>query len=190
MNKENRKYILIIIIMAIVIALEIVLLLFPNIIKKEEKIKFEKKEYNAKSNGKMMSEKEAYDFLIKRGFKEPKLEFSYDMDGNLIYYNDDDENDIEENSSNKHPMYNYYYFTEDEKEMWNIYIVEDQIYAYPVIYNNEKAKVDTIISETNSLTSYDGNLNHYFVEIPDKNEIKVLKVKRIDKKTLDNYSFK
>ena len=71
--------------------------------------------------------------------------------------------------------------------LWNIYVINGVVLAYPVSYNlvSERQTV-LLITETDTVTSYDYISNRFYETIPKESAMIVRKVSKIDKKTLDN----
>ena len=134
---------------------------------------------NAKDSKVVLNEKEVYDTLASRGFQEEIITV-YSMDGE---YQEADT--ITSSSSTKHPMYEMYYVTK-KGDIWDIIIVNNVIIANPISYNLETEKtVQVLISETNTLMSYDNVTNKFYETIPNASEIKIKKVNQINSSTLE-----
>lgn len=134
---------------------------------------------SAKDSEKVTTEKETIDLLNKRGFKDFPIITNYDMEGKYI-----DGEEISE-SSTKHPSYETYYQTKDGN-LWTIFVVNGAVMANPVFYNfQSKLNAQLIISESDSVVSYDGTKNMFYDTIPNKSEIIIKKVKIINTETLE-----
>lgn len=139
----------------------------------KSKIKFE-------DSKNITSEKETYNFLDSRGFAEYPITVEYSTDGK---YNDAVE--INDSSDDKHPSYQTYYTTKSE-DIWAIIVINGKIMASPISYNmKSNQSVPVIISETNTLTSYDSSTNMFYETVPNISSINLKKVDKIDAKALD-----
>ncbi len=134
-----------------------------------------------KESDKVPSEQEAAKLLSDRGFDTEGIVTDYTMDGDYL-----DETEIEDSSTEKHPLYKMLYVSESDI-LWNIYMINGVITAYPVSYNlvSERDAV-LLITESNAITSYDYNSNQFFETIPNESEMIVRKIEKIDKEALDN----
>lgn len=135
----------------------------------------------AKESDKVQSEQEVTEVLADRGFDTQNIVTDYTMDGDYL-----DETEIEDSSTEKHPLYKMLYVSESEI-LWNIYLINGVISAYPVSYNlvSERDSV-LLITESDTVTSYDYNSNQFFETIPNESEMIVRKIEKIDKEALDN----
>lgn len=129
----------------------------------------------------VLTEKEAYNELTDRDFTEYSIETEYSMDGG---YNS--AINISDISDIKHPIYQTYYFSENG-EMWTIFLINGSIMANPVSFNVQSGlSVQVIVSEKDTVTSYDSTVNKFFETIPDESVLLVITVDRIDAETLDS----
>ena len=136
---------------------------------------------DAKESADVPSEKEVTKLLSDRGFSTDNIVTDYTMDAEFL-----DEAKIDENSTEKHPIYKMLYGSESEI-LWNIFVINGVVSAYPVSYNlvSERQAV-LLITETDTVTSYDYTSNRFFETIPKESTMIVRKVSRIDKETLDS----
>ena len=76
--------------------------------------------------------------------------------------------------------------SESESSIWNILVIGKEIIAYPFEYNveNNVAILNSVL-ETDFLNSYDSEKNRFLKTVPNKENLLVTKVQKIDKKTLD-----
>lgn len=126
------------------------------------------------------TEAEAYQNLTERGFTMAPITANYSMKGKYS-----DPKEISESGSGKHPMYVTYYVTE-EGNAWVIYEINGKVFANPVFYNAQSGEdVQVMLSETGTITSYDGTLNKFYETIPNESALKVMVVEKIDAETLD-----
>ena len=70
--------------------------------------------------------------------------------------------------------------------LWNIYIINGVVAAYPVSYNlvSERDAI-LLITESDTVMSYDYSSNQFFETVPKESEMIVRKVEKINKETLD-----
>ena len=123
--------------------------------------------------------------LEKRGFDEYEILTHYSMNGD--YYDEDEV--ISDSSSDKHPMYETYYYN-SSGELWKIMLIDDEIVANPISYNLQfKQSTSVVISESEHVMSYDCYSNSFYKTIPEKSELLVITEETIDTKILDNYTF-
>lgn len=136
---------------------------------------------SAKSSQKVSTESEAYNRFGERGFDQSPITYEYTMEGEYS-----DAQEISLYSSDRHPVYQTFY-TAANGNVWMIMEVNGDFFASPISYNfNSKAQKQVIISETNTVTSYDSATNKFYVNIPDKAKTAVKTVERIDAKTIEN----
>ena len=130
------------------------------------------------------TEAQTFETLTERGFTEFSITSDYTMDG--TYY---DAADISETSTSKHPVYETYYVTESG-DVWTIIVINSTIMANPVSYNlQSNLGVQVIISETDTVTSYDSTTNQFYETIPHNSELIVKTVKKIDADTLEALTY-
>ena len=129
----------------------------------------------------VLTEQEVIKLLSDRGFDTEMVITNYKMDGTYL-----EETEINDKSQEKHPLYTMLYGSETEL-LWNIYVINGVVLAYPVSYNlvSERQTV-LLITETDTVTSYDYISNRFYETIPKESAMIVRKVSKIDKKTLDN----
>ena len=128
------------------------------------------------------SEKQIIEELKSRGFKN-SVTTDYSIEGK---YNRPAE--ISENSSAKHPVYETYYVTSNNK-VWTISVIEGTIIATPSSYNIENNKnVPVVVSESKEIVSYDSSKNQFYRTVPNAATLSVRVVDRIDAKTLESIS--
>jgi len=133
-----------------------------------------------KSEG-VETEQEAYDSLKDRGFMQTSITSTYTMQGEYV-----EEEEIEGDSTEKHPMYETYYISAND-ELWTIYSINGEVMAYPVSYNLESdLEVPVIVSESETVVSYDGETNTYYETIPNRSASIVITIEKIDSAALDN----
>lgn len=149
-------------------------------------------ELKASSSANLLSEGGAIRFLSIRGLNKNNLLYSYSQSGEYL-----GENITVADSSDKHPIYSTYYETPNGT-VWNIYIIDGEIYASKANENNSlSSETNTngsdkklIIAESDHLTSYD-NVNDKFYKLePDEGKIDLVVVDKVSDKLLDEISDK
>ena len=139
---------------------------------------------DANTSDDVQTEAQTCETLTERGFAEYPITSNYSMDG--TYY---DATEISIASASKHPVYETYYVT-DSGDVWTIIIINGSIMANPVSYNlQSNLGVQVIISETDTVTSYDSATNQFYETIPHDSELIVKTVKRIDDETLETLTY-
>lgn len=139
------------------------------------------KKINAKSSKNLLSESEVIEFVNNKGFKNVNITYDVDMNGDLV-----DETEVDKNSNVKHPMYTFHYVSGED--IWTLYVIEKRLYAYPIsyIYNNNP-KVSVLLSEYDTMVSYDYYDNNFYYTIPNSDEVNLVIVKSITPKELDKF---
>ncbi len=141
-------------------------------------------EVDVNNSDDVQTETEICNNLAKRGFEDYPVSTEYSMDGDYF-----DATIISETSSEKHPMYQTNYITANG-EVWTIFIINGSVMANPVSYNMQSGLgVQVIISESETVTSYDSTTNKFYETIPDKSALIVKVVEEINAKTLENLTF-
>ncbi len=126
------------------------------------------------------NEKEALNNYADRGFSECTILTNYDIDGNF------GETAEITGSSEKHPYYETIFVTSNN-ELWNIMEVNGTIIANPLSYNEQSTRgAPLLVTEADTVTSYDNKANVFYETIPNENEVIVITVERIDAETLEN----
>ena len=140
-------------------------------------------EISATDSDAVFTEAEACDILAARGFGEYPITTEYSMEGEYF-----EAAEISDSSSTEHPIYQTYYVTENE-DIWTIFIINGTIMANPVSYNVQSDfDVQTILSESNTVMSYDSTTNKFYETIPKESELRVKTVSRIAAGVLDELS--
>ena len=132
----------------------------------------------------VLTEEQAYKLFDSLGFNQYDVTASYLMDGEYV-------GDVAINSSStdKHPMYQTQYVVGDEENesVWIIYLIGDSIMAYPATYNQmEDRQVEVIVSEKETITSYDNITNKFYETIPKENVVNVVVVDKINAERLES----
>lgn len=137
-------------------------------------------EIAAEDSEDVSTEAETCTMLESRNFVDYSVITEYSMDGSYS-----DAANISGNSSEKHPIYQTYYVT-DNDELWTIFLINGVVMANPVSYNlQSELETQVIISEKDTVTSYDSATNTFYETIPDQSALIVITVERIDAETLD-----
>lgn len=139
-----------------------------------------KDSFDVTTSHNISTEAKAYENFKSRGFTDVEILYDYLIDGTYL-----SDKEITKNSSEQHPMYKAYYAT-TSGDIWMIYEINGSYFAMPVTYNfaNED-KVNVMISETDTITSYDNTTNKFYVNIPDESKNIIKKVDKINKETID-----
>ena len=136
--------------------------------------------FDAYTSQTVSTEEQVYNNFYERGFTEVSITYDYSMDGLFC-----DTTEISSYSSERHPTYQAYYTTQSGN-IWLLLEVNGSVFASPAFYNFEdETRVPVLLSETNSITSYDGKTNKFYVNVPDQSETVIKTVSRIDAATLE-----
>lgn len=134
----------------------------------------------AEESGAVQTEAEAHSAMEDLGLGICPLTYQYDMNGDYV-----GENEAEENSSAEHPMYQTLYLSKNE-ELWNVYMINGDVAAYPVSFNLESdLDAELILSASETITCYSEETNEFYDTIPYSSETIVEVVEKIDAETLD-----
>lgn len=139
---------------------------------------------DAATSADVLTEKQVSRSLTGLGFTDYPITSDYTMDG--TYYR---AAEISQGSGDKHPVYETYYVTKDD-HVWMIFVINGKVMANPVSYNLQSGLgVQVIISETESVISYDGTTNQFYETVPNASELVVKVVDKIDAQTLETLTF-
>ena len=139
-----------------------------------------KSSFDVRSSQDVSTEREARQNFAERGFTGNSITYEYTMDG--VYCGTDE---ISSYSSTQHPMYQTYYTTASG-DVWMILEINGAFFASPISYNfADETKPSVIISETDTITSYDSTTNKFYVNVPRETQTIVKTVARIDAETLE-----
>lgn len=121
------------------------------------------------------TEKEAVAFFSERGFTQFPIQFDFSMDGE--YMGDTEASD---SSSATHPRY-FTFFQSDNGDIYKLFLINDMIIAYPVSFMLEgDHSVDVLISESNKVTSYNSEVNRFYLNTPFSSSAIIKQIARID----------
>ena len=138
---------------------------------------------DAASSQDVHSEAETVSELKGRGLTQYSVTAEYSADGHYS-----GASDASADSQERHPMYTTYYVASNG-DIWTITEINGRITAYPVTWNmNAETGTETILSETETIISYDSVKNCFYETIPDPSVLIVKKVERIDAETLEKLS--
>lgn len=129
----------------------------------------------------VFTETDAYNTLSDRGFGSYPITTEYSMSGEYM-----DAVNISPSSTTKHPIYQTTYFA-DNGEVWEIFLINNIILANPLSYNVQShSPAQIIVSETDSVMSYDNITNKFYETIPNESQAIIKKIEHIDAQSLDN----
>ena len=128
----------------------------------------------------VLAEKDVKSLLENKGFGDNPISYDYSIGGNRI-----DDTNVEDSSMKVHPMYQTLYLSQNG-EVWAIYVINGSVFANPVSFNLESdLKAQLLVSESETLTSYDDATNQFYVTIPHSSEVILHTVETINSTTLD-----
>lgn len=131
-----------------------------------------------------LSEKDAYNFFAERGFDQYPITTSYAIDGEYI-----ESVEITQSSSDKHPMYETIYMTENG-DVWSITIVNATITAYPVTYNiQENKEIHVMLSEADNMMCYDSEQDKFYHTVPHDDVLILKTIEKISADVLEQLTF-
>ena len=97
--------------------------------------------------------------------------------------------EITEETTQKYPLYYTYYITESG-DLWTILVIDGKVTANPASYNmNSELAVQVVISESETIMSYDSETNTYYETIPDPETLIVKVVPEINAEVLEQLTF-
>ena len=138
------------------------------------------KEIEAKDSENLQSGKEVRKLLSERGFSDCVLTAVYSQEGDL-----EPENEVTEKTSEKYPMYQAYYKSA-KGDLWLIYSINSALMAVPFLSDMQAHEgAELIVSESNTVVSYDNVKNKFYETIPNSTEINVKTVDSITADVLD-----
>jgi len=135
---------------------------------------------NVEESNDVFSEADVKSLLVSKGFGNNLISYDYSITGTCI-----GDTEVSDGSANKHPMYQTLYLS-TVGDAWAIYVINGSLFANPVSFNLESnLDAQLLVSETETLTSYDDATNQFFVTIPHESEIIMQTVNKIDAETLN-----
>ena len=135
---------------------------------------------DAEDSETVLTEAQAVALLRELGFTENPVYFEYMEDGTHV-----PEEEASEASDQKHPIYHTLHYS-GRQELWNIYLMNGSLMAYPVVYNMSLGSgPELMVSETNTIIGYDGETNRFFITVPKAEVMTVKVIERIDAAALD-----
>lgn len=136
--------------------------------------------YSVQDSPSIQTESEAREDITKRGFEQNPITYDYDIEGKYLG------NQAVDDSTSTHPIYQTHYIS-SAGELWTIISINGTIIANPVSYNMESEMgVQTVLSESESIVGYDSKTNTFYDTIPNKSELIVKVVEKIDAALLDS----
>lgn len=137
--------------------------------------------FDAEESDSVLTEAEVCKMLAERGFDQYPITTTYSMEGEYF-----DAIEVSENSDTKHPLYETYYVTE-QGDYWLLYVINDSLIAQLIVYSYQyEPDSAVVLSESNSVVSYDNTTNRFYETIPHESVMKIQVVERLDATTLDN----
>jgi hypothetical protein len=130
---------------------------------------------------KLRSASQVYSDFSERGFTSG-LTVTYTIDGEFL-----NEESVSSYSNKKYPIYNTVYVTASG-DIWVIFEINGTICANPVS-KNLTSDTPTVITETDTVMSYDSTLNKFYETVPERDAVRTVKVERIDAITLESGVF-
>ena len=128
------------------------------------------------------TESQVYSDFYNRGLTITPVTTEYMMNGDL-----DEKKNISRYSSLTHPVYQTYYTTANN-DLWLIVEINGAIMATPISYNATlESGYHIMLSETDTMTSYDSTSNQFYTVKPNSSEIDLRVVGTINAETLENY---
>ena len=143
-------------------------------------IGYVKEKVDVSSSITTQSESDVISYLEDRDLLQFEVTTSYSIDSRYT-----GETNASKSSSEKHPVYETIYVTENG-DVWSIMIINGTVMATPNTYNMEHANNAPIMfSETGFIMSYDCITNCFFEIEPDPAVIRVIKLDRIDAENIE-----
>ena len=128
----------------------------------------------------VLSEADVKSLLMSKGLGDNPITYEHSITGERV-----DNAEVADDSTNTHPMYQTLFLSETG-EAWAIYVINGAVYANPVSFNLESnLDAQLLVSESETLTSYDDATNQFFVTIPHESEIILQTVDKINAEALD-----
>lgn len=129
-----------------------------------------------------ISEAEAYAAFEERGFDASEVTVTYEDDG--TYH---DAEPISAGSSKRHPAYTLLYLS-GNGEYWTVACYGDCFTAMPIGRNMTDDRVQTTLSEQETIVSYDSEVNVLYRLVPPSDDLTVHQVESVSASYLDSLS--
>lgn len=129
-----------------------------------------------------ISEAEAYAAFEERGFDASEVTVTYEDDG--TYH---DAESISAGSSKRHPAYTLQFISESG-EIWTVACYGDCFTAMPIGRNMTDDRVQTTLSEQETIVSYDSEVNVLYRLVPPSDDLTVHQVESVSASYLDSLS--
>ena len=130
----------------------------------------------------MSREMQVLEDFVARGFTGVEVTSEYDANGNLMDY----VAIATSTSAIRHPIYQAMYKAASG-DVWVLTEIGGVLMATPLSYNaTQTSGVPVVISERNSIMSFDSQTKTFYENIPHDTVLKVITVERIDAETLAN----
>lgn len=140
-----------------------------------------KKTISVRKSDTVSSEREVYDLLYDRGFDAAGAYYEYLIDGTYC-----GQTRITRYGSDEHPMYQCFYTSRDGSS-WLVTEANGDLFAMYLSYDADDVNsARLIVSESDTITSYDGTANKYYINVPDSAQAVIKKVKTLDAEMLDD----
>lgn len=135
-----------------------------------------KKTISVRSSDTVLSERDAYDAFEERDFEAGEVYYEYLLDGNVC-----EKMPISNYSSEEHPTYQLYYSSRNV--VWFVSNINGDFFA--TLLSGDGTSPRIIVSESDTVTSYDSTSNKYYINIPDSSSAVIKKVEKLDADALD-----
>ena len=129
-----------------------------------------------------ISEAEAYAAFEERGFDASEVTVTYEDDG--TYH---DAEPISAGSDKRHPAYTLQFISESG-EIWTVACYGDCFTAMPIGRNMTDDRVQTTLSEQETIVSYDSEVNVLYRLVPPSDDLTVHQVESVSASYLDSLS--
>ena len=129
-----------------------------------------------------LTESEAYEAFEARGFDAAEVTVTYEDDG--TYH---DAEPISAGSGERHPAYTLTYASANE-EYWTVACYGDCFTAMPLGRNMTEDRVQTTLSEQETIVSYDSETNVLYRRVPPSEDLTVHQVDIVSASYLDSLS--
>ncbi|MCR5721607.1 MAG: hypothetical protein K6G72_04620 [Lachnospiraceae bacterium] len=135
---------------------------------------------NAGKSTTIPAERDIAKLLEDRGFSGEPITYEFALGGKYL-----GEQKVDSKSKYRRPIYKTEYYSACG-DYWVIYVINGEVFANPVSYNFVSGKsVQLLISETDTLTSYDYLSNTYYITVPKESAAILKTIDRIDASSLD-----